>query len=166
MYFLYNRREFITLIGTAAAWPLAARAQQGRMRHIGVLMGITADDPESQVRLAAFEQGLQQLGWTVGQNVRIDYRWGGGDADNLRKHAAELVALAPDVIMANSSAAVSPMLQATRTIPIVFTTVADPVGAGYIESLVLHRHQVTGLRATPDAVRRTAVRSGRAPSQW
>jgi putative ABC transport system substrate-binding protein len=140
-----KRREFISLVGGAAAsWPLVARAQQGRMRHIGVLMGVTADDSDAQARLAAFAQGLQQLGWTVGQNVRIDYRWGGGDADNLRKYAAELVALAPDVIMANSSAALSPILQATRTIPIVFTTVADPVGAGYVESLAHPGGNITG----------------------
>jgi ABC-type uncharacterized transport system substrate-binding protein len=140
-----RRREFMILAGgTAACWPLVARAQQARTRHIGVLMGLAADDPESQVRLAAFAQALQQLGWTVGQNISIDYRWGGGNADNLRKHAAELVALTPDVIMANSSAAVSRMLDATRSIPIVFTTVADPVGAGYIESLSHPGGNITG----------------------
>ncbi len=140
-----RRREFIILAGgTAVCWPLVARAQQGRTRRIGVLMGIAADDPESQVRLAAFAQSLQQLGWTVGQNVSIDYRWGDGNPDNLRKHADELVAMAPDVIMANSSAAVSPMLHATRSIPIVFTTVADPVGAGYIESLAHPGGNLTG----------------------
>jgi ABC-type uncharacterized transport system substrate-binding protein len=124
-----KRREFITLLGgAAAAWPLVARAQQpDRVRRIGVLMAMTADDPESPARLAAFAQGLQQSGWTIGQNVRVDYRWGGSNADNMRKYAAELVALAPDVILAHSSAAVAPLLQATRTIPIVFTTVADPV---------------------------------------
>jgi putative ABC transport system substrate-binding protein len=121
-----------------------ARAQQGeRVRRIGVLMGMTADDPESQARLAAFAQGLQQSGWTVGQNVRIDYRWGGSNADNMRKYAAELVALAPDVILAHSSAAVAPLLQATRT-PIVFTTVADPVGAGYVDSLARPGGNATG----------------------
>jgi putative ABC transport system substrate-binding protein len=124
-----KRREFITLLGgAAAAWPLVARAQQpDRVRRIGVLMAMTADDPESPARLAAFAQGLQQSGWTIGQNVRVDYRWGGSNADNMRKYAAELVALAPDVILAHSSAAVAPLLQATRTISIVFTTVADPV---------------------------------------
>jgi ABC-type uncharacterized transport system substrate-binding protein len=124
-----KRREFITLLGgAAAAWPLVARAQQpDRVRRIGVLMAMTADDPESPARLAAFAQGLQQSGWTIGQNVRVDYRWGGSNADNMRKYAAELVALAPDVILAHSSAAVAPLLQATRTIPIVFTIVADPV---------------------------------------
>ena len=102
------------------------------MRRIGVLMGLAADDPESQARLAAFAQGLQQAGWTVGQNIRIDYRWGAGNADTMRKHAQELVALMPDVILAHSSAAVAPLLQESRTIPIVFTLVADPVGAGYV----------------------------------
>jgi putative ABC transport system substrate-binding protein len=132
-----RRREFVTLLGgAAAAWPLVARAQeQGRVRRIGVLMNLAADDPESQTRLSAFAQGLQQLGWTVGQNVRTDHRWGGGNADIMRKYAAELVALAPDVILAHSSAAVAPLLQATSVVPIVFTIVADPVGAGYVDSL-------------------------------
>jgi ABC-type uncharacterized transport system substrate-binding protein len=141
-----KRREFITLLGGAAiAWPLAARAQQpGAMRRIGVLMAIAADDPEAQARLTAFAQGLQQLGWTVGQNVRVDYRWGGSNADDLRKYAAELVALAPDVILAHSSASVVPLLKATRTVPIVFTIVADPVGAGYVESLARPGGNATG----------------------
>jgi len=142
-----KRREFITLLGGAAAagWSRGARAQQGeRMRRIGVLMAITADDPESQSRLAAFAQGLQQLGWTLGQNVRVDYRWGGSDADALRKYAAELVALAPEVILAQSSAAVAPLLSATRTIPVVFTTVADPVGAGFVESMARPGGNATG----------------------
>jgi putative ABC transport system substrate-binding protein len=107
-------------------------------------MGMTADDPESQVRLAAFAQGLQQLGWTVGQNIQIDYRWGGGNAEMMRKNATELIALAPDIILAHSSTAVTPLLQATRTIPIVFTTVADPVGAGYVDSLARPGGNVTG----------------------
>jgi putative tryptophan/tyrosine transport system substrate-binding protein len=141
-----TRREFITLLGgVAAAWPLAALAQQAeRMRRIGVLMTMNADDPQSQPRLTAFAQGLQQLGWTVGQNVRVDYRWGGGNADASRKYAAELVALAPDVILAHSSGALAPLLQVTRTVPIVFTTVADPVGAGYIESLARPGGNATG----------------------
>src|SRR5262245_61402607 len=132
-----GRRKFLaTLGGAAAAWPVAARAQQReRVRRIGVLMAMSSDDPESQARLAALAQGLQQSGWTVGQNVRIDYRWAGTDADTMRRHAAELAALAPDVILAHSSAAVAPLLQATHVIPIVFTIVADPVGAGYVESL-------------------------------
>src|SRR5262245_30179965 len=114
-----RRRDFVTLLGGTAAWPIAARAQQ--MRRIGVLMAITADDPESQIRLAAFAQGLQQLGWTIGQNIRVDYRWAGANADAMRKYAAELVALAPDLILAHSSGALAPLLQSTRTVPIVFT---------------------------------------------
>ncbi|HKF11153.1 MAG TPA: ABC transporter substrate-binding protein [Xanthobacteraceae bacterium] len=140
-----KRREFITLLAGAAAWPLAARAQQReRMRRIGVLMNLTADDPDSPVRLAAFLQGLQQLGWTVGQNVQIDYRWGAGSADLMRKYAAELVTLAPDVILAHSSAAVAPLLQETRAVPIVFAVVADPVGAGYVDSLARPGGNATG----------------------
>src|SRR6266536_3829003 len=104
-----RRREFITLLGgTAAAWPLAARAQQrDRMRRIGVLMNLASDDAEGQARLAAFHQGLQQLGWTVGRNVQIDYRWGAGNADRIRKFAAELIALAPDVILSTGSPSVA-----------------------------------------------------------
>jgi ABC-type uncharacterized transport system substrate-binding protein len=141
-----RRREFITLLGgAAAAWPLGARAQQGeRMRRIGVLMAIAADDPEAQARLTAFVQGLQQLGWTVGQNVRVDHRWGGSNADDTRKYAAELVALAPDVILAHSSASLAPLLLATRTVPLVFTIVADPVGAGFVESLARPGGNATG----------------------
>jgi putative tryptophan/tyrosine transport system substrate-binding protein len=141
-----KRREFITLLsGAAAAWPLRVRAQQGeRMRRIGVLMPSAADDPEFQARITAFLQGLAQLGWLDGRNVRIDTRWGVADADRIRKYVAELVALAPDVILANSSAAVAPLLQATRTVPIVFTTVADPVGAGYVDSLARPGGKVTG----------------------
>jgi putative tryptophan/tyrosine transport system substrate-binding protein len=141
-----ERRKFLaTLCGAAAAWPLPARAQQGqRMRRIGVLMNIMSDDPESQIRLAAFAQGLQQLGWIVGQNVSIDTRWGAGNLENLRKYSAELVALGPDVIMANSSAAVSHILDATHAIPVVFTTVTDPVGAGYVESLAHPGGNITG----------------------
>jgi putative ABC transport system substrate-binding protein len=134
-----RRREFITLFGSAAAWPLTAHAQQ-RMKRIGVLM---ADDPETQARLAAFAQGLQQLGWTVGQNVLVDYRFGNGNADAVR-NASELVALGPDVILAHSSGAVTAVLQTTRTVPIVFTVVADPVGAGFVESLAHRGGNVTG----------------------
>jgi putative tryptophan/tyrosine transport system substrate-binding protein len=146
MTFCIGRREVITLIGgAAAAWPLAARAQQpDRVRRIGVLMAMTADDPESPARLAAFAQGLQQSGWTIGQNVRVDYRWSGGNADSMRKYATELVALAPDVILAHSSAAVASLLQATRTVPIVFTAVSDPVGAGYVDSLARPGGNATG----------------------
>src|SRR5262245_21504524 len=140
-----KRREFISLLGGAGAWPLAARAQQGeRMRRIGVLMPSAADDPEFQARITAFLQGLAQLGWLDGRNVRIDTRWGVADADRIPKYAAELVALAPDVILANSSAAIAPLLQATRTVPIVFTSVADPVGAGYVDSLARPGGNATG----------------------
>jgi putative tryptophan/tyrosine transport system substrate-binding protein len=141
-----RRRDFIKVIaGSAAAWPLAAHAQQAhRMRRIGVLMAIGADDPDAQRRLTAFEQSLQQLGWTVGQNVRIDYRFGGDNADNLRKYAADLVALAPDVILAQSSTSVASLPRATHTVPIVFTFVADPVGAGYVDSLAHPGGNATG----------------------
>ena len=141
-----RRREFISLFGGAvAAWPLAARAQQGdQMRRIGVLMAINADDVEAQARIAAFVQGLQQLGWTVGKNVRVDYRLAGIDADTLRKYAAELVALAPDVILAQSSPSIAVLLQTTRTVPIVFTLITDPVGAGYVDSLAHPGGNATG----------------------
>ena len=131
--------------GAVAAWPLAARAQQPeRMRRVGVLMPNAADDPEYQARMAAFLQGLAQLGWIDGRNVRIDTRWGVADADRIRKYAAELVALAPDVILAHSSGALAPLLQASRTVPIVFTNVADPVGAGYVDSLARPGGNATG----------------------
>jgi len=140
-----RRREFITLLGGATAWPIAARAQQGeQMRRIGVLMAINANDAQAQVRIAAFVAGLQQLGWTVGKNVRVDYRFAGTDADTLRKYASEMVALAPDVILAQSSPSIAALLQATRTVPIVFTLVADPVGAGYVDSLAHPGGNATG----------------------
>jgi putative tryptophan/tyrosine transport system substrate-binding protein len=141
-----RRREFITLLGGAAvSWPLAARAQQGeRMRRIGVLMNLGSDDAEGQARNAAFLQGLQELGWTVGRNVRIEYRWGAGDAELFRRHASELVALAPDVILASGGAVVPSLLQATRTVPIVFTGTPDPVGAGFVESLARPGGNATG----------------------
>jgi putative ABC transport system substrate-binding protein len=140
-----NRQEFIELLGVAAACPLAARAQQAnQMRRIAVLMVMGAGDPEGKARVAAFAQGLQQLGWAVGQNVQIDYRWASVDAEELRKYAAELLALKPDVILAHSSSGVASLLQATRTIPIVFTNVADPVGAGYVDSLARPGGNATG----------------------
>src|SRR5262249_8919078 len=141
-----KRREFITLLGGAAvAWPLAARAQQpDRKRRIGVLMTLAADDPEGQARLTAFVQGLQEFGWTDSRNVQIDYRWPAGDAERIRRYAAELVALAPDVILAGGGAVVPSLLQATRTIPIVFTQTPDPVGAGFVESLARPGGNVTG----------------------
>jgi ABC-type uncharacterized transport system substrate-binding protein len=142
-----RRREFITLLGGAVvAWPLAARAQQGeRMRRIGVLIGgVAPDDPDAQANMAAFLQVLQQLAWTEGRNVRIDYRWGLGNADNIRKYAAELAALAPDAIFASGNAAMPALLQATRTVPIVFVNVADPVGSGFVDSLARPGGNATG----------------------
>jgi putative tryptophan/tyrosine transport system substrate-binding protein len=141
-----KRRKFITLLGgAAAAWPLAALAQQGeRIRRIGVLHSLASDDPEGQARLTAFVQGLQELGWTDGRNVRIDYRWAAGDAERARRYAAELVALAPDVILAHGGSIVPSLLQATRTVPIVFTQTPDPVGAGFVNSLARPGGNVTG----------------------
>jgi ABC-type uncharacterized transport system substrate-binding protein len=140
-----KRRQFITLLGGAAAWPLAASAQRGeRVRRIGVLLPAAADDPEYQTRAGAFLQGLAQLGWTIGRNLRIDTRWGAGNADNIRKYAAELVALAPDAILASGGSVVGALLQATRTIPIVFPAVADPVGAGFVDSLARPGGNATG----------------------
>ena len=140
------RREFITLLGGAAVnWPLGARAQQReRMRSVGVLTPFAAHNTEGQNRVTAFAQALQQLGWNVGQNARLHYRWGDGTSATMQKYAAELVALAPDVILADSSAALSPLLQATQTIPIVFAIVADPVGAGYVETLARPGGNATG----------------------
>jgi ABC-type uncharacterized transport system substrate-binding protein len=140
-----RRREFITLLGGAViAWPLAARAQQERIRRIGVLHSLASDDPEGQARLTAFVQGLQELGWTDGRNVRIDYRWAAGDAERARRYAAELVALAPDVILAHGGSILPSLLQATRTVPIVFTQTPDPVGAGFVNSLARPGGNVTG----------------------
>jgi putative ABC transport system substrate-binding protein len=140
-----NRREFITLLGGAAACPLAARAQQAeRVRRIGVLLSLSADDPQGQARLMAFVQGLQQLGWTDGRNMRIDARWSGGNADDARKYAAELVALAPEVILASGGSVAGPVLQVTRTVPVVFTITPDPVGAGFVASLARPGGNATG----------------------
>jgi putative ABC transport system substrate-binding protein len=142
-----RRREFMTLLGSAAAaWPLAARAQQGnRIRRIGLLLSsLAADDPESQARATAFVQGLQELGWTDGRNMRIDYRWGLGEADRLRKSAAELVALAPDAILAGGNPALAALQQATRALPIVFANVNDPVGNGLVTSLARPGGNATG----------------------
>ena len=140
-----QRRHFITLLGGAAAWPLAARAQQpDRMRRIGVLTGTSADDPNNKARRAAFEQALQQLGWTEGRNVRIDYRWSAGDADRSRKYAAELVALAPDVIVSSGSFSTGHLLRATHTVPVVFAIVPDPVGSGFVDSLSQPGGNATG----------------------
>jgi putative ABC transport system substrate-binding protein len=141
-----RRRDFVVLLGGAAvAWPLAARAQQPeQMRRIGVLTNLVADDPEAQARVGAFLQGLQELGWAVGRNMRIEYRWGAGDADRTRGYAAELVALAPDVILTSGASALAPLLQATRSVPVVFAQVPDPVGAGFVNSLARPGGNTTG----------------------
>jgi len=140
-----KRREFITLLGGATAWPIAARGQQGeRMRPIGILTGSTAEDPDNKARLVAFEQALQQLGWTPGRNVRIDYRFAGGDAATSRKQAEELVALAPDVILSTGSFSTGSLLQATHTVPVVFVIVPDPVGSGFVDSLSQPGGNATG----------------------
>ena len=144
-----KRREFITLLGGAAVtWPLAARAQQrDQMRRIGVLLPAAADDSEWQARVGAFLQALALLGWTIGRNVRIDTRWATTNAGEIRRHAAELAALAPDVILAGGTTPVGPLLQATRTVPIVFTLGVDPVGAGFIDSLARPGGNTTGFMA-------------------
>ena len=141
-----RRREFIKFVGSAAAaWPGSARTQQAeRMRHIGVLMALAEDDPGSKPRITMFLERLEQLNWTVGRNVKIDIRWGAADAAHARKGAAELVALAPDVILASASAATAALREATHTLPIVFVTVVDPVGAGYVASLVKPGGNITG----------------------
>jgi ABC-type uncharacterized transport system substrate-binding protein len=141
-----RRRDFIKVFaGAASAWPLVARAQQGeRVRLIGVLISLASDDKEGQARLAAFLQGLQELGWIDGRNVRVDTRWGGGDGERARKYIAELVALTPDVILASGGSLVGPLLQATRTVPIVFTQTPDPVGAGFVENLARPGGNATG----------------------
>src|SRR5262249_37686058 len=140
-----RRREFIAALGGAAAWPLAARGQQSeRMRRIGVLIPFAADDTEGQKRIAAVHQGLLQLGWTEGRNVRIDPRWGVRNTDDARQYAAELITLAPDVILATGSAITGSLLQATSAPPIVFVTVADPVGAGFVDSLARPGGNATG----------------------
>jgi ABC-type uncharacterized transport system substrate-binding protein len=143
-----RRRDFITLLGGAAAWPLAARAQQGdRVRRIGIIVPAPSDDSEYQVRIGAFLQELQQLGWIIGRNIRIDTRWTKGDADDTRKYAAELVALTPDVILATGVSTVGPLLQLTRTVPIVFPAVSDPVAAGLVDSLARPGGNATGFLA-------------------
>jgi putative ABC transport system substrate-binding protein len=140
-----KRREFISVLGGAAAWPLAVRAQQlERMRRIGVLMNLAADDAEGQALMAAFLRGLQQLGWTDGRNVRIDYRWTAGDIDRIRRYAAELAALAPDVIMVAGGSHVGALQQATRSVPIVFVQVTDPVSGGFVASLPQPGGNATG----------------------
>src|SRR6516164_4566581 len=140
-----GRRKFIGALGSAAAWPLAARAQQAEgMRRIGVLMNLAADDPEGQARLAAFQQALQQLGWSDGRNVRIDIRRHENDADRARRYAQELVALAPDIFLADGTVSVGALQHVTRTLPIVFASVLDPVGAGFVDSLSRPGGNITG----------------------
>ena len=140
-----RRREFIVSLSSMAAWPMAARAQQtDRMRRIGLLMNRAADNPEGQDRIAAFHQGLQELGWSVGRNVRINTRWGEDDAERERKYATELVALAPDIILASGTLSVAALQQVSRTLPIVFAAVTDPVGAGFVDSLARPGGNATG----------------------
>ncbi len=139
-----RRREFIAGLGSAAAWPMVARAQSERARRIGVLQSIAADDPEGPARMAGFLQGLQKLGWSEGRNVRIDIRWATANATEIRRDAAELVALAPDVILATSSPTVAELQMATRTVPIVFAHAVDPVGAGFVDSLARPGGNATG----------------------
>jgi putative tryptophan/tyrosine transport system substrate-binding protein len=143
---MIGRRQFITLFGGAAAgWPLAARSQPGeRARRIGVLMNLSENDPEAQGLVAAFREGLAQLGWIDGRNVRIDYRWSAGDLDRIRRYAAELVALPPEVILAYGGSTVGPLQQVTRTVPIVFVEVIDPVGAGFVMGLARPGGNTTG----------------------
>ena len=144
-----RRREFIKSIGGAvAAWPLGVRAQQpGRVRRIGMLMWQSADDPDAPGRISAFAQGLQEHGWIIGMNVQIDYRWGAGDLDRFRKHAVELVALAPDVIIASAGSIVGALQQVSRTVPIVFVMTIDPVGSGFVASLARPASNATGFTA-------------------
>jgi putative ABC transport system substrate-binding protein len=139
-----KRREFITLLGGAAVWPLAVHAQQDLMRRIGVLIALAESDPEAQARVAALRQALQELSWIEGRNIRIDYRFAGGDADRLRAYAEELVAAKPNVIFAGSGTALAPLQRATRTVPIVFAQVSDPVGSGFVASLARPGGNITG----------------------
>ena len=143
-----NRREIIAGLGSATAWPLVARAQQGqRVRRIGVLMPAAADEPEYQARVGAFLQALAPLGWTIGSRVRIDTHWATRNAAEIRRHAAELTALGPDVILANGGTTLGPLLQATRTVPIVFASVGDPIAAGFVESMARPGSNATGFLA-------------------
>jgi putative ABC transport system substrate-binding protein len=142
---MIRRRAFFSFLGGVAAWPLGVRAQSRESpRRIGVLMQYAADDLEGQRRLATFLHSLEELGWRNGRNARIEIRWGAGDPDRLRKHAADLVALAPDVILASASPSVAPLQRATRVIPIVFANVIDPIGAGFVESLARPGGNMTG----------------------
>ena len=139
-----RRREFITLFGSAVAWPLAALAQAERMRRLGVLMGLVASDPEAQSRVAAFEHGLRELGWVKGRNLLIEYRWAGGGEKELRNHAAELLDMTPDLILANSTPVTAALQEQSRGVPIVFTQVIDPVGQGLVPNLAHPGGNLTG----------------------
>src|SRR5262249_6845342 len=142
---MIGRRDFITLFGGAATWPLAARAQQPeRTRRIGVFIQVAEGDPQARIEIAAFLRGLQELGWSEGRNLRVDTRWGGGDADRIRKYAAELVALAPEVVLALGGTVAGALQQASGTVPIVFVNVTDPVGRGYVASLAQPVRNATG----------------------
>src|SRR4030088_2192121 len=177
-----NRRHFIAGLGGAAAWPLVARAQWSeRMRRVGVLDTLAADDPEAQARSGAFLQSLQQLGWTMGRNVRVDTRWAAGSADTMRQNITDLVALTPDVMLATGTPSLGPLLQATRSIPIVFVLVPDPVGAGFVDSLARPGGNITGFVSfeysmagkwletlklvAPNTVRIAAIRDLASPSE-
>jgi putative ABC transport system substrate-binding protein len=139
-----GRRKFIVTLASAAAWPIVARAQQDRIRHIGILMNLLVDDPEGQARVAALLQGLREHGWIEGRNVRVEYRWGHPDPDRVRKDAADLVALAPDVIVSSGTPTVAALQRATQSVPIVFAQVVDPVGSGFVESLARPGGNITG----------------------
>src|SRR5262245_57745874 len=145
-----KRRDFITLLGgAAAAWPVAARAQQatGRMRLVGILQNLPENDPVGSALNAAFHKELQQSGWTIGDNIRTETRWAGTKSDDIRRHAAELIALTPDLILANGSSSLGPLLQVSRTVPIVFVQVTDPVGSGFVASLARPGGNATGFAA-------------------
>jgi putative tryptophan/tyrosine transport system substrate-binding protein len=145
-----RRREFIAALGGATTWPLVARAQPERMRRIGVLMHTAADDPDGQTRFAAFLQGLQEAGWAVGRNVHVDTRWAAADADRFRNYAAELIGLAPDVVLVSSSQSASAFQKATSTLPVVFAGVADPVAQGFVETLAKPGGNITGFALVPE----------------
>jgi putative tryptophan/tyrosine transport system substrate-binding protein len=147
-----RRREFISLLGGAAAWPLAARAQQGGMRRVGVLMELVESDREAQAWVAAFQEGLQSLGWEDGRNIRIDYRWGANDDIRLRTYAAELVAMAPEVILAGATPALAALHQETRSVPIVFVQVSDPVKLGFVANLAHPGGNITGFATFEHAI--------------
>jgi putative tryptophan/tyrosine transport system substrate-binding protein len=149
-----RRREFISLLGGAAAWPIAARSQE-RVRRVGVLSNPGADDAEMQSRTTAFVQGLHELGWTVGRNLQIDYRWSNGNAERLRAHAVELMALRPDVVLAMSGTSIMPLLEASRSVPIVFAQTIDPVGLGVVESLSRPGGNITGFTQFEYSIKRT-----------